>query len=50
MAHLSFDAAVLEGLKFSAALPLEPAERTLTERGSGSIHAAAVSRAALIIR
>jgi len=50
VAHQSFDPAALEGLKFSAALPLELAERTLAERGSDSIHAAAVSRAALIVR
>jgi len=50
VAHQSFDPAALEGLKFSAALPLELAERTLAERGSDSIHAAAASRAALIVR
>lgn len=45
-----FDRAALEGLKFSAALPLELAERTVAERGSDSFRAAAVSRSALIVR
>jgi ATP-dependent Lhr-like helicase len=48
--HPTFDQAAIEGLKFSAALPLELAERTLAERGSDSIRAAAVSRSALIVR
>ena len=44
------DQAALEGLKFSAALPLELAERTLRERGSDTVHASAVSRSPLIVR
>ena len=49
-AQPAIDQAALEGLKFSAALPLELAERTLRERGSDTVHASAVSRSPLIVR
>lgn len=44
------DQAALDGLKFSAALPVELAERTLAERGSDERHARAVVDAPLVLQ
>jgi ATP-dependent Lhr-like helicase len=44
------DRAAVEGLKFSAALPLELAISTLSERGSDDLHARAVIEQPIVVR
>jgi ATP-dependent Lhr-like helicase len=44
------DRTAVEGLKFSAALPLELAINTLSERGSDALHARAVIEQPIVIR
>ena len=44
------DRAAVEGLKFSAALPLELAISTLSERGSDALHARAVIEQPIVVR
>ena len=44
------DRAAVEGLKFSAALPLELAISTLSERGSDDMHARAVIEQPIVVR